>query len=271
MNEHELLEQHAIDAAMNLAWKDAVAFNKQILKGDKLNLSAFLRLGFAYLQMNNLSDALKTYQKVLKIQSENQIALDNIERIKILDQKGQKNEIRRAQKFDPNLFLEVPGKTKSSTLVNLGQKNILAKLTIGDEIIIKSKKRKAEIRTTENEYLGSLPDDLSKRLYLFIKGESEYSCYIKEVSLNKVIVFIKELKKGKKLQRYSSFPKNIQSNMARVNETDDPTKDHHEDGEDEIDHLSESEIDRLAESLVNEDKDYFFIERTEEEEENLEE
>lgn len=276
MNEIDLLEQQAIDAAINLDWAIAVELNTKILAKQEYNLGAILRLGFAYLQKNDLSKAKKTYEKALKIQSENTIALENIERIKILEVKGTKNTIKRDKKFDPNLFLEVPGKTKASTLVNLGQKNVLAQLTIGEEVYLISKKRKAEIRSSNKEYIGSLPDDLSKRLYLFIKGDSEYTCFIKEVSLNKVIVFIREEKKGRKLQRFSSFPKNIQTNMAKMGSADEenakPGDESHDD--DTEGGLSDNELERLAESLNQEEKTDFYaadFERDEDDEENLEE
>lgn len=277
MNEIDLLEQQAIDAAINLNWPTAIDLNTKILAKQEYNLGAILRLGFAYLQKNDLPRAKKTYNKALQIQSENTIALENIERIKILETRGTKITIKRDKKFDPNLFLEVPGKTKASTLVNLGQKNVLAQLTIGDEVFPISKKRKAEIRTSSKEYVGSLPDDLSKRIFLFIRGGSEYSCFIKEVSLNKVVVFIREEKKGRKLIRYSSFPKNIQTNMAKVGSADDepnkPGDDTHEEDADAAGAVSENELERLAENLSPEDKDFYtgsFV-RDEDDEENLEE
>jgi hypothetical protein len=192
--------------------------------------------------------------------------------MKILETRGSKNTIKRDKKFDPNLFLEVPGKTKASTLVNLGQKSVLAQLTIGEEVYLISKKRKSEIRTMHKEYIGSLPDDLSKRIFLFIRGESVYTSFIKEVSLNKVVVFIREESKGRKLQRYSSFPKNIQTNMAKVGSADDePAKAADDAHEDENDSLSDNELERLAESLHEEKEFYTPFAREEDDEENLEE
>lgn len=272
MNDLELLEQQAVDSAINLDWVEAIKINKRILKTNKNNLNAILRLGFAHLQKHDLKDAKRIYKHALKIQSENQIAQENLERIKILEEKGGKKTTQRDRKFDPNLFLEVPGKTRASILVNLGQKNILAQLTVGEEIVIKPKKIKAEIRTKLNEYIGSLPDDLSKRLYLFIKAGSEYSCFIKDVSLNRVVIFIREEKKGKKVAKYSSFPKNIQTNIGRVGHEEDG-KGKTDDADDETgsDSVAENELERLAENLTHEDKDFFAFEREEEDEENLEE
>lgn len=262
MNEHDALEQQAIDSAINLDWKTAIATNKKILKNSKLDLNCMLRLAFAYLQSRDLINAKKTYRQVLKIQSENQIAHEHLERIEILEKKGSKSTVFRENKFDPNLFLEIPGKTQTATLLNPGQKSILAQLTVGVEIMIKPKKVRAEIRTTANEYVGVLPDDLSKRLSLFIKAGSEYSCFVKEVSITKVVVFIREERKGKKVSKFSSFPKNVQSNMGRMGSEEDG-KAGHEDDDDSGDAISENELDRLAESLNHEDKDFFNFPREE--------
>lgn len=249
MNNLDLLEQQAIDATISLKWHEAIEFNKQILEIDKKNLSAYLRLGFIYLQLNKLKEAKKMYQKALKIQSSNQLARENLERIKILEMKGVKKTDIRKINLDPNLFLEIPGKTKSVNLINLGQKNILAQLMIGQEIFLKPKRRKIEIRTKNGDYIGSLADDLSKRLILFIKAGSQYSAFIKETSLNKVVVFIREEKKGKRVLQFSSFPKNTTVNLSKLAASEEASE-----GEEE--NLLENDLEKLAEALASEDKDY---------------
>ncbi len=272
MNDNDLIEQQAVDAAINLDWDTAIAINKQIIKRDKTNLGAYLRLGFAYIQLGQLPEAKKMYHHVLKIQSENQIALDHLDRIAILENKGATKPSQRQIRFDPSLFLEIAGKTKSVALVNLGQKNILAELLVGEEVVIKPKKIKAEIRTKNNEYIGTLADDLSKRIFLFTKAGSEYSCFIKEVSLNRVVVFIREDKKGKKVARYTSFPKNIQTNMMNVGSDDQRTGAGQDENEDfHGEHGTENELERLAENLPHEIKDIYSFTKEEEDEENLEE
>ena len=249
MNELDFLEQQAVDAAIGADWKDAISFNKKIFKMDTNNLAAQLRLGFAYLQLSNYKDAKTAYRKALRIQKGNQIAEENLERIKILEVRGGKKILKKGVKLDPNLFLELPGKTKSSTLVNLGQKNALAHLVIGQQVELKPKKRKIEVRTDTKDYIGALPDDLSKRLLLFTKAGSQYSAFIKEVSLNKIVIFIREDKKGKKVLRYASFPRNIQVDMSKVSHTEG----HEDEAEEEV---LDGDLEKLAETLSShEEKD----------------
>ena len=68
MDEIRNLEKQAIDAAFNNHWQEAINLNKKILKLDKNNLEAILRLGFSYFQLQKFDEAKKIYQKGLKIQ-----------------------------------------------------------------------------------------------------------------------------------------------------------------------------------------------------------
>jgi hypothetical protein len=260
MDEQYILEQKAIDSAISLQWDNAIQLNEKIISLDKKNIEAYLRLGYAYLQKLNLKKAQKNYKKALRIQPSNHMARMNLERISILQKKtGSKNKNNVLVSLNPNLFLENPGKTKSVFLINLGQKNILVHLMIGQEVIIKPKRRKIEIRTKNGDYIGSLPDDLSKRLLIFIKACSTYSVHIKDIGTNKVVIFIKEEKKGKKVTKYMSFPNNTNAQLNQVIHEDDSKEgDEHE--------ISEHDIDHLAESLTSEDKDYLPFQTEDQEE-----
>ena len=74
------LEKHAIDNAMNGQWIEAIVFNENIIKIDKKNIEAHLRLGFAYLQINKIKKAKQYYTQALKIQPSNNFVKKNLER-----------------------------------------------------------------------------------------------------------------------------------------------------------------------------------------------
>lgn len=265
MTEIEILEQNAVDAAIAYQWDNAIKINKKILSSHKKNLPAMLRLAFAYMQNGDLTRAKKYYRQVLKIQPINTVAKENIERIKILQDKKIKKQSHSRIFYDPELFLETVGKTKSIKLVNLGQKNILAQLMVGQEVIMKVKRRRVEIRTKSNEYIGCLPDDLSKRLRLFIKAKSLYTAYIKENTLSNLIIFIREEKKGKKVTNFISFPVNLANNINKIggeiNKEEMPIND------DNLEESSELDLEKIAESLTNEEKEILPYESGEENEE----
>jgi len=256
MNEINELENYAIDAAVANDWEKAIEVNDQILELEPNNVSCHLRLGFAYMQQSNFEKAKKHYEKAIKLQPSNSVAFDNLEKIQILQGKrGRKRNLNIAN-LDPNVFIEIPSKTKTVALVNLGQKNLIAQLSAGQKVFLKTKKRRVEIRSTNNEYIGCLPDDLSRRMILFLKDKSEYSVNIKEASLNKIFVFIKEEKKGKKVARFISFPKNIQNNISQMTA-------HKEEAADENEEVLNDDLEKLAEVLTNEDKEYLPYSREE--------
>ena len=254
------LELQAVEEAVHFRWSNAIALNKDILSIDKNNLPAHLRLGFAFLQTQKFEEAYKFYRKALKIQPNSTVAKENLERIKVLQEGASKKSPTATFHLDPNLFLDISGKTKGVSLVNLGQKKILAILSIGEEIFLKPKKRKIEVRTKDSEYIGSLPDDLSKRLLVFMKAKCEYIAHIKEANLNKINVFIKETKKGKKVLHFLSFPQNIQAHMGEVSGVN---QDKETEGDEDI---TENDLEKLAESLTSEDKEYLPYKQEAEEE-----
>ncbi|MDO8609530.1 MAG: tetratricopeptide repeat protein [bacterium] len=260
MNDTQLLEQEAVNAAIRSNWTDAIELNKKILDIDSKNIDSLLRLGFIYMQMGEISDAKKHYLKAFKLQPSNLSVAKNLEKIKILESKKIKSNPNKVITLNPYLFIEVPGKTKMVPLVNPGQKNILAQLTIGQEVILIPKKRKVEIRTKTKDYVGSLPDDISKRLSIFIKAGSEFSTYIKEASLNMVIIFIKEEKKGKKVLKFASFPANFQVNISEISQQAEEAT------EEEMEEPSENDLEKLAEALGTEDKEFVHFNQEDREE-----
>lgn len=246
MDDIEILEQQAIDSAINLQWETAIDLNKQILKIDKENVDACLRLGFAYLQIKDIQEAQKYYNKSLKLRPKNQVALENLERLAVMEMKDHPSHKKGKEggAINPTMFLEVPGKTKAVNLVNLGQKKHLATVTVGQEVELKQKKRKIEVRTTSGEYLGSLPDDLSKRMIFFLKNKSEYKANIQEASLTKIVIFIQEVLKGKKVMQYTSFPANIQNNLDQMEDGEEIAEGEEDSDVDELESMAEKISDR---------------------------
>lgn len=251
------LEQQAIDAAIANNWESAVELNKKIIAQDKENVGAHLRLGFALLQSSQIDQAAKVYRAALRLQPRNQLATENLERIEILSKKANAGNKAEKKNLDPNLFLEIPGKTKTVQLANLGQKIHLAELSIGQQVELKSKKRRIEVRTLSGNYIGALPDDISKRLMFFLEANSEYLTYIKEASLSRILVFIKEVVKGKKVQNYISFPANSANlhNPLHVDSEGDDSADE-DDGKEHDDDWSEdssndSEEDEEKQDLLH--------------------
>src|SRR3989338_4184592 len=260
MNNIKLTSFHdkAAKVALEGNWQQAIRINEQILDVNNKSTEALLRLGFAYLQINQIKKAKKAYLKALKLQPANQIAKNNLQKISILEKKRINYDPKdhKTALLNPNLFLNISGKTRVITLINIGQADVLAKLKIGQKVTLKIKKRRVEVRTDDNEYVGALPDDLSKRLALFLEAGSEYATFIKEASKNIVDVFIREEKKGRRVTKYISFPKNIQDSLKSM--IDDDEKPEDEDAEALEEDTTDDEeqpvdLEQLAEAVENSD------------------
>jgi tetratricopeptide (TPR) repeat protein len=131
------LSKLAIKAAFNQNWHEALEVNNQIIIQDENNLDAHLRLGLAYLQLQEYAKAKKAYSKVLDLDPINKIALDKMKLVRekktedfivpdndsLLKEPG--NAIEASLeiltkgitadkfKFDENLLLKINGKTIS--------------------------------------------------------------------------------------------------------------------------------------------------------------
>lgn len=198
------LAQIAINCALQSNWHDAIKNNLLILKENKDDVDALNRLSRAYFENGDIAKAKKTSNNVLKIDSTNSIA------IKALDKYKHCSPIKNVKdKITSNItsFIEESGKTKITTLINLGSENKYSRLSAGDEVLLTPYTHKVSVTTMSGAYIGKLTDDLSARLRRFIKGGNKYIVLVKSVGKNAVKVFIKEVKKGKDLKNTDSFPR----------------------------------------------------------------
>jgi tetratricopeptide (TPR) repeat protein len=194
------LEHDAIDFALSSNWAGALESNIEILSSFPQNVPALLRAGFASFQLKSLTESQKYYQKVIDLQPQNPIASEYIEKIQVMLDNHSPTS-KSVSSIDPSIFVEYPGKTKLATLSQLGQKNVLAKLVVGDQVLLAVRKRHVEARTSTDEYIGILPDDIGTRLIYFIEHESAYTAHIHSSNMSSVAIFIREIQKGKKVDR----------------------------------------------------------------------
>lgn len=193
----------AIAAALKQNWDEAIRLNVEIIKKDKASVEALNRLGFAYLKKCSINDARLSYQKVLKLDPYNQIAQKNLERIGILKSKSLTS--LPAVALSPLTFLEEPGKTKIVECVNIAPISVLSAITCGQNVVLKPKNHTVEVRTDDGTYLGALPDDLSFRLIKLTAAGNTYKVIVKSVNKKKLMIFLRETKRGKKYLSQPSF------------------------------------------------------------------
>ena len=195
------LKNQAIQTALQGDWENAITLNKSLIHDDPLDIDALNRLALAFTITGRLKEAKTAYNKVIKIDPLNSIALRNLKRLK---EKKVSFENGNEKILINNKFLEVPGKTKVVELVNIAQPKVVESLRTGQSVEISTKRLKIFI-SQGKQYIGVLPDDIARRLTKFISHGCEYESYIKSASTHKVTVFIKEVKKTTRFKDQPSF------------------------------------------------------------------
>jgi tetratricopeptide (TPR) repeat protein len=196
------LNQEAIKAAVANNWPLAIEHNLTILESDPLDVAALNRLGIAYSMSQKNSEAMKTFQKALELDSRNQIAKNNISRLKINKSSGLMNRSLQSTVS----FIEEPGKSKVIPLVSQGEPKVFSEITIGEEVNLVANKHKIKIVSDNKQFIGYLPDNIAHRMIELLNAGYKYKTTIKSVNPKLPAVFIQETHSSKKLKGAPSFP-----------------------------------------------------------------
>ncbi len=185
MSTTQNLELSAINAAKKGDWAQAIVFNQNIITANPDDTAALNRLGFAYLQNQQLDLAEQTFQTVLTLDKHNPIAQKQLTNIK--------NKTISTPQFQAQNFVEEPSKSKIIALSRLASKQVLLSLHVGQELILKPKSRFISIETPDKIYLGSMPEDISLRLSQLIATGNRYFCQLHSSTSNHCSIFVKEI------------------------------------------------------------------------------
>jgi tetratricopeptide (TPR) repeat protein len=183
------LAQQAVSLALAGSWQEALEVNLKILSVSPDDIDALNRLARCYSETGNISKAVATTQKVLKIDPLNSIAQKCILKWKT----ARPCKDHKSAAPSGEAFLEESGKTKIVTLLNPGDCNIYANLDSGDEVKLASYAHKVSVVDDGGKYIGRLPDDLAARFRNFLKKGNKYQVLIKCIDSKDVTVLIKEL------------------------------------------------------------------------------
>lgn len=195
------LQQEAIRAAVNKNWNEAISTNEKILEQIPDDIPTLNRIGIAYSMIGENKKASKHFQQVLDIDPHNQIAKNNLHRLKINKETGLANPYLQTVSF-----IEEPGKSKVIPLVSQGEPKVFSKLNIGEPVELAHSKHKVKVVAAKNEFVGYLPDNISHRLLELIKAGYKYHTIMKSVNPKAPQVFIQETHASKKLKGLPSFP-----------------------------------------------------------------
>jgi len=196
------LKTQAVQTALSGNWEKAIDINKSLIKEDPSDIDALNRLAFAFTILGKTKDAKSTYQKVLKLDALNSLALRNLKK---LDGKNISMGKSNGSLMVNNTFIEEQGKTKIIELINIAQSSFINTLRTGQSLKLLIKRLKIFVVTENNKYVGVLPDNIGKRLIKFMKAGNQYEAYVKSALDHHMIAFIREVKRVTRFKDQPSF------------------------------------------------------------------
>lgn len=183
--------EQAIQLALESKWEEAAALNRQLLAVHPADVDAWNRLGKSLLELGRYREASDAYGKSLELDPVNSIARRNIERLSSIKDAEQPRRIEGVAKVAQDLFIEEVGKSGTSVLRSVPAP-ILATLTAGDEVYLKSGDEMLRVENVQGDVLGELEAKLGLRLLRMIEGGNRYAAAVKSVNDRDVELIIKE-------------------------------------------------------------------------------
>ena len=199
------LSKQAIELAMYGRWQEAVAANKGIIEDFPNDVDAYNRLGRAYLELGEYSQAREAYRRTLELDPFNTIAKKNLRRLSYLGEEAValKGESR---KVEPQRFIEEIGKAGVVNLYHLAPKTVRARLIAGDEVNLKIDGPSLIVEDSVGEYLGQVDPKHGQRLIKLMEGGNKYSAAVVSSTEEGMTAIIREVYQHPSQAGRLSFP-----------------------------------------------------------------
>lgn len=200
-----LRSKQAIALAMEGRWREAVVANQGLIESFPNDVDAYNRLGRAYMDLGEYSQARGAYGQALELDPYNTIAEKNLRRLSHLGEAvvGLEDD---SGKVEPRHFIEDTGKTGVVDLCHLAPPEILAKMVAGDKVYLKIEGSNLVVENGLGEYLGQAEPKNGQRLVKFMAGGNEYSANIISSMEDTVTVIIREVYQHPSQTGQLSFP-----------------------------------------------------------------
>jgi len=215
----------AISAALENNWTEALELNKQLLANYPNDVDTMNRLARALSETGSLSDAKKYYKKVLVIDPYNQIAEKNLKRLYSLKKSVLKDD-KSTTSVKGDQFLQDPGKTIVTPLVDIAMPEVLAGLQVGDKLQLYPHRSEVTATSSSGERIGKIEGEVSQIVATNLRSGSKFETFVKSVSLkskqskdekSQVSVFIRETHRSAKVLK-APFPSTTTAFIPYVRE-----------------------------------------------------
>ena len=196
--------KQAIDLAMQGRWQEAVEVNKEILENFTKDVDAYNRLGRAYIELGEYSQAKEAYGRALELDPYNAIARKNLQRLSHL--KEPVSSGGESRRVEPQHFIKEMGKAGVVNLYDLAPKEVLARTVAGDSAYLKVEGLNLIVENGQGEYLGLVDPRHTQRLIKLMEGGNKYSAAVVSSSEGSLTVIIREVYQDPSQAGRLSFP-----------------------------------------------------------------
>lgn len=199
------LTDAAIKFALDSNWEEAADANQRLLALVPRDLSTLNRLGKALSELGRYGEAKQAYADALEIDPTNNIARKNLERLAQLSDAAPSARPSH-ERIDPRLFIEETGKTGFTILVDLAPRDVLARLSAGDQVYLEREGSLLYVRNGAGERIGRIEARLANRLIKFMESGNQYAAGITELNDKEVRLIIRETFQAPAMLGRVSFP-----------------------------------------------------------------
>jgi hypothetical protein len=200
------LNERAVRLALESKWDEAVDVNQRLLTLTPHDLSTLNRLGKALSEVGRYAEAKQAYADALEIDPSNNIARKNLDRLAQLGDGDGATPRTGHERIDPRLFIEETGKTIFTPLVDLAPRDVLARLTAGDQVYFEREGNLLYVKNGSGDRIGRVEPRLANRLIKFMDGGNQYAAGITELEKGQVRVIIRETFQHPSMFGKVSFP-----------------------------------------------------------------
>jgi TPR repeat len=194
----------AIELALASRWAEAVQVNRGIMDRFGPDEDTLNRLGKAYTELGQLSEAIEAYQGTLKINPVNPIAVKNLGKLQA--QRGGQPVPTSKAKVDVDAFIEETGKTSLTALHVHADGDPCTKVAGGDAVKLIVAGDTMNVETARGVSLGHLEHALGRRLIKFLEGGNRYSGAVATCEGGAVKIIVRETYQDPKFFGRPSFP-----------------------------------------------------------------
>lgn len=195
----------AIALAMQGRWREAVAANEGIIASFPNDVDAYNRLGRAYMELGEYSQAREAYSRTVALDPHNVIAQKNLRRLSHLGGALVGSESDSHQ-VEPQHFIEETGKAGAVNLYHLAPPEILATVVAGDMVYLKIDGANLIVDNSREQYLGQVEPRHGQRLIRLMEGGNKYTAAIISSTEDKITAFVREVYQDPSQAGQLSFP-----------------------------------------------------------------